>query len=54
MFVAYQVQVLDRRGVVAEYGAQVSGLGDVAIEVVDQIVRQHDNLEIARVDRVGQ
>ena len=41
-----------RGHVVLEHRAETPGLGDVAIEAVALVLREHDNLEVAGVDQV--
>ena len=43
-----------RRDVVAEHRRETPRLGDVAVEAVALVLRQHDDLAIAAVDQVGQ
>ena len=43
-----------RRDVVAEHRRHPPGLRDVAVEAVRLVLRQHDDLEVAGVDDVGQ
>ena len=42
------------RDVVAEHRGHPPGLGDVAVEAVRLVLRQHDDLEVARVDDVAE
>ena len=44
----------DRRHVVAQQGRHPPGLGDVPVQRVRLVLRQHDDLEIAGVDQVGE
>ena len=44
----------DRGDVVAEHRRHPPGLGDVAVEAVGLVLRQHDDLEVAGVHDVGE
>ena len=43
-----------RRHVVAEQGAHAPRRGDVTIEAVRLVLRQHDDVQVVRVDEVAQ